>query len=94
VTIARAEALERPSDPLDELSYVLGANKLNDRFWSDTLSNLARHVGVAEPVVETQVVCIDKRRQWRYVRNLRNSATIRTARRTIGSPFRRLIGRA
>ena len=93
-TIAQAQALERPSDPLDELTYVLGGNKLNDRFWRDTLSNLARHVGVAEPVVETQAICIDKRRQWRYVRNLRNSASIRTARRTIGSPFRRLIGRA
>jgi hypothetical protein len=94
VTIAQAQALERPSDPLDELAYLLGANKLNDRFWRDTLSNLARHVGVAEPVVETQAICIDKRRQWRYVRNLRNSASIRTARRTIASPFRRLMGRA
>jgi len=94
VTIAQAQALERPSDPLDELAYVLGGNKLNDRFWRETLSNLARHVGVAEPLVDTQVICIDKRRQWRYVRNLRNSATIRTVRRTIGSPFRRLSGRA
>jgi hypothetical protein len=93
VTIAQAQALERPSDPLDELAYVLGGNKLNDRFWRETLTNLARHVGVAEPIVETQVVCIDKRRQWRYVRNLRNSASIRTARRTLGAPFRKLTGR-
>lgn len=93
VTIAQAQALERPSDPLDELAYILGGNKLNDRFWRETLTNLARHVGVAQPIVETQVVCIDKRRQWRYVRNLRNSASIRTARRTIGAPIRRLTGR-
>ena len=93
VTIAQAQALERPSDPLDELAYVLGGNKLNDRFWRDTLTNLARHVGVAQPVVETQIVCIDKRRQWRYVRNLRNSASIRTVRRTLGAPIRRLTGR-
>ena len=93
VTIAQAQALERPSDPLDELAYVLGGNKLNDRFWRDTLTNLARHVGVAQPVVETQIVCIDKRRQWRYVRNLRNSASIRTVRRTLGAPFRKLTGR-
>ena len=93
VTIAQAQALERPSDPLDELAYVLGGNKLNDRFWRDTLTNLARHVGVAQPVVETQIVCIDKRRQWRYVRNLRNSASIRTVRRTLTAPIRRLTGR-
>ena len=93
VTIAQAQALERPSDPLDELAYVLGGNKLNDRFWRETLANLAKHVGVAQPTVETKVVCIDKRRQWRYVRNLRNSASIRTARRTLGAPFRKLTGR-
>lgn len=93
VTIAQAQALERPSDPLDELAYVLGGNKLNDRFWRETLMNLAGHVGVALPVVETQIVCIDKRRQWRYVRNLRNSASIRTVRRTLGAPIRRLTGR-
>ena len=45
---------------------MLGGNRMNDRFWRDTLRNLARHVGVADPSVDTQVVCIDKRRQWRY----------------------------
>ena len=94
VTIAQAQALERPSDPFDELAYLLGGNKLNDRFWRDTLSNLARHVGVVEPIVDTQVICIDKRRQWRYVRNLRNSASIRTVRRTLGAPLRKLTSRA
>jgi hypothetical protein len=93
VTVAQAHALERPSDPLDELAYLLGGNKLNDRFWRETLTSLARHVGVSEPVVDTQVVCIDKRRQWRYVRNLRNSASIRTVRRTLGAPVRFLTGR-
>lgn len=93
VTVAQAQALERPSDPLDELAYLFGGNKLNDRFWRETLTNLARHVGVDEPVVETLVVCIDKRRQWRYVRNLRNSASIRTVRRALGAPVRILTGR-
>ena len=93
VTIAQAQALERPSDPFDELAYMLGGNRLNNRFWEVTLRNLAAAVGVAAPVVETQVVCIDKRRQWRYVRNLRNSASIRTVRRTLGAPIRRLTGR-
>ena len=51
VTIAQAQALERPSDPLDELAYMLGGNRLNNRFWEVTLRNLAASVGVAAPVV-------------------------------------------
>jgi hypothetical protein len=93
VATAQVHALERPSDPLDEIIYMLGGNKLNDRFWQETLGNLARHMGVAGPIVETQVVCLDKRRQWRYVRNLRNSASIRTFRRNLGTPVRMISGR-
>jgi len=93
VTVAQAQALERPSDPLDELAYMLGGNKMNDRFWVQTLQNLARHLGVAEPVVDTQIVCVDKNRQWRHVRNLRYSATLHSARRTITAPLRKLTGK-
>ena len=92
VTIAQAQALERPSDPLDELAYMLGGNRMNDRFWQQTLEALARHVGVAEPQVETQRTCVDKRRQWRHVRNLRHSATINSAISTVTAPVR-WIGR-
>ena len=46
VTVAQAQALERTSDPFDEMAYVLGANKMNDRFWRQTMENLARHAGV------------------------------------------------
>lgn len=93
VTIAQAQALERPADPFDELAYVLGGNKLNDRFWRETLTNLARHAGVGEPVVETNVVCVDRQRQWRYWRNVRNSATVRSIRRTLTAPVRKVTGR-
>ncbi|HEY7130702.1 MAG TPA: hypothetical protein VH440_00545 [Candidatus Limnocylindrales bacterium] len=94
VTVAQAQALERTSDPFDELAYLLGANKMNDRFWRQTLENLARSVGVAEPAVETQIVCIDRRRQWKHARNLRNSATLRTARQTLTAPARWLAHRS
>jgi len=93
VTVAQAQALERTSDPLDELAYAFGANRLNDRFWRQTLENLARHVGVASPVVDVQSVCIDKRRQWRHAGNLRNSAILRTARHTMTAPARWLTRR-
>ena len=93
MTIAQAQALERPADPFDELAYVLGGNRQNNKFWQATLSNLATHFGAADPAVDTQVTCIDRNRQWRYWRNLRNSASIRSARRTLTAPIRRLTGR-
>ena len=93
VTIAQAQALERTSDPFDELAYMLGASKLNDRFWRQTLENLAHHVGVTAPAIAAQVVCIDKRRQWRHIRNVRNSATLRTARHTLTAPVRWIMRR-
>ena len=93
VTVAHAEALERPSDPFDELAYMLGGNRQNNKFWEATLRNLATHVGVVAPVVDVQSVCIDKNRQWRHWRNVRNSATVRSARRTLTAPVRKLTGR-
>ena len=93
VTIVQAQALERPSDPFDELAYLLGGNRMNNTFWRQTLENLARHVGVTDPVVDTQIVCIDKHRQWRHVGNLRNSATVRSARRTMTAPVRWITGK-
>jgi len=88
VTVAQAQALERTSDPFDELAYMFGANRMNNRFWRQTLENLATSVGVTAPSVDTQIVCIDKQRQWRHAGNVRNSATLRTARHTLTAPIR------
>jgi hypothetical protein len=93
VTIAQAQALERPSDPFDDIAYMFGGNRQNNKFWEATLRNLAISVGVAVPVVEVQSTCIDSNRQWRYWRNVRNSATVRSARRTLTAPVRKLTGR-
>ena len=46
VTVVQIQALERTNDPLYELGYVLGGNRLNSRFWIQTAENLARHLGV------------------------------------------------
>jgi hypothetical protein len=92
-TIVEAQALERPSDPFDEFAYMLGGNRQNNRFWQATLVNLATHLGVADPVVDIRTVCIDRNRQWRHWRNVRNSATVRSARRTLTAPLRKFTGR-
>lgn len=88
VTVAQVQALERASDPFVELGYLLGANKQNDRFWEATLANLARSVGVTEPAVTAVKVCVDRKRQWRYVRNVRGSIMISAAVGTVTAPIR------
>ena len=88
VVVAQAQALERPADPFDDIAYKFGGSHQNNKFWLATLRNLAIMVGVPVPVVEVQVSCIDGNRQWRYWRNVRHSATLRSARRTMTSPVR------
>ena len=39
VTVAQVQALERTSDPFDELAYMLGGNRMNNRFWHETRSS-------------------------------------------------------
>jgi hypothetical protein len=86
-TVVQIQALERTNDPLYELGYVLGGNRLNSRFWVQTAENLARHFGV-EPQAETQVVCVDRRRQWNKAGNLRHNAAVRTSLWTLAAPVR------
>jgi hypothetical protein len=93
-TVAQVQALERASDPFVELSYVFGANRQNDKFWESTLANLARSVGVATPAITTTKVCVDKRRQWRYARNVRGSIIVSTAIGTVTAPVRWVRRRA
>ena len=95
MTVAQVQALERTSDPFDELAYMLGGNRMNDRFWRDTLVNLGRRVGATEPVVghggrvhrQAPPVAATPR-------NVRNSATIRAMRHTLTAPVRWLTGRS
>jgi hypothetical protein len=91
-TVAQAQVLMRASDPIYELGLTLGGHRQEDVFWNRTLTSLAAHferVGV----VETNVVCVDRRRQWSRWRNVWQSAAIRTTVHTLGAPGRRLRGR-
>jgi hypothetical protein len=86
--VAQVQALERTADPFIELTYLFGANRANDRFWEQTLGNVARSLGVAEPTVETTRVCVDKRRQWKYAGNVRHSPAVHMAVSTVTAPAR------
>lgn len=86
--IIQAQALERASDPLFELGLVLGGNRMNNRFWERTLRNVAERFGAGEAEIDTAVVCVDRRRQWRYAGNLRHNAGLRSAMHLAAAPLR------
>jgi hypothetical protein len=86
-TVAQAQVLMRASDPIFEMGLTMGGHKQEDRFWDATLTNLAAHFGHEGPV-DTQVVCVDKKRQWSKWRNVWHSAAIRSTIYMLGAPGR------
>jgi hypothetical protein len=88
-TVAQAQVLMRASDPIFELGLTMGGHRQEDRFWQHTLTALAAHFE-HEAEVDTQVVCVDKRRQWSRWRNLWQSSAIRSSLYTMGAPGRAL----
>ncbi|HEX5585224.1 hypothetical protein [Gaiella sp.] len=77
-TVAQTQVLMRAQDPISEMGLAMGGHRMENRFWEQTLANLATHLGVPAPEVSTTVVCVDRRRQWSHARNVRNSVAIRS----------------
>jgi hypothetical protein len=88
-TKAQAQVLMRASDPIYEMGLAMGGHGQEDRFWQATLTHLAAHFG-HEGEVDTQVTCVDKKRQWRHWTNVWHSAAIRSTIYTVGAPGRAL----
>jgi hypothetical protein len=88
-TVAQAHLLIRANDPIYELMMPLGLHKAEDRTWQRTLRNLAAYFG-ANGEVETRVVCVDPRRQWRRYGNIRHNALVLAALHAVTAPLRRL----
>jgi hypothetical protein len=86
-TVAQAQVLMRASDPVFELGLALGGHRQEDRFWAETLTALAAHFDCAAEV-DTQVVCVDHKRQWSRWRNVWHSSAIRSTLYTLGAPGR------
>jgi hypothetical protein len=66
----------------------MGGHRQENRFWEHTLRQLAAHYGEPDAEVSTQVVCVDKRRQWSRWTNVWHSSAIRSTVYTFGAPFR------
>lgn len=77
-TIIQVHPLFRASDPLMELSFRLGAGTQEDRFWHQTLSNLAGRLGLQGTIGQRDVL-VDPGFQWGEFLNIRYSAPIRSS---------------
>jgi hypothetical protein len=73
---------------------MFGGRRMMDTFWRETLGNVAGAMGVMEPAVVSEAMCVDKRRQWRQATNVRNSATLRSMRHMLTAPVRWISGRS
>jgi plastocyanin len=87
-THAQVEVLMRATDPASEVGLALGGHRTEDRMWAQTLANLASFFGLEDPRVDTSVVCVDRRRQWRRAGNLRHDAALHTAAHLLAAPVR------
>jgi len=83
----------RANDPLWEAMMVLGLNRAENIQWQSTLRNLAAHFG-ANGKVETRVICVDPKRQWRHYKNIRHNILIRSVLRAPSVLVRKISKRA
>ena len=94
-TVAQAQVLIRPNDPLYEVAMPLGLGRAEDKIWRRTLEALSRHFGVEAPI-EMTATLVDRRLQWSQARNIWHNVMLRTVVYTMWAPTRRvraLVGR-
>lgn len=85
-TVVQVQELTRASDPFWELMMhtpLLG-DRMQNEIWRSTLHNLAKHFGVDAPV-ESKIIVVDRRWQWRYAKNIWHNAGIRSS---VSAPLR------
>jgi hypothetical protein len=87
VTVAQVQVLMRAQDPIGELILTFGGHRIENRFWEQTLANLAAYLGV-DAAAGTETICVDEHRQWRRAANIRQSMVIRSTLRAAMSPVR------
>ena len=87
-TVAQAQVLMRASDPIFELGLMLGGHRQEDKFWSQHAGQPGGATSATDAEVDTEVVCVDKRRQWSRWTNVWHSSAIRSTIYTLGAPWR------
>ena len=92
-TVVQAQVLMRANDPLYEVAMTLGGHRKEDRFWVQTMTALATHLGAPPAEVNTSTVCIDPRRQWRNAGAVWQNSMVRTALQAMTAPLSALARR-
>lgn len=92
-TFARVRTNMRCSDPIYELGFLLGGDKLEDRFWGETLRRLAARFGETGVKPRRRVVLMDPARKWRNAKNVWYNAGARTTIYRAATPLRWLWDR-
>lgn len=77
-TFAQIHLLIRPNDPIYEAAFFVFGSRAEDKMWQHTLRQLAAHLGTTADV-ETDIVKVDRKRQWKYFGNIRHNSVARTS---------------
>lgn len=94
VIFAQTQALVRPGDLLYQISFFIGfGTAAEDRFWHQTLRNLAAYFRIENTVQQTDLL-VDPHLQWQYFPDLWYNAGIRTAIYQLTTPLRWLVKKA
>jgi hypothetical protein len=91
-TVMRIQILLRTSDPLFELAWPI-MKVMEDRFWRQTMRNVAARFGITRITIDEKLVCVDKKRQWKNWRNVWHNMVIRSLLHVFTAPIR-LVRRA
>ena len=46
--VAQTQVLMRAQDPISEMGLTMGGHRMENKFWEQTLANLATHLGVED----------------------------------------------
>ena len=93
-TRAAIDIIFRASDPLFEIGLPLGGHKREDTFWLETMSNLARSLGVASPTPTVTREVLDEHRHWGNATNVFHNGFILTQLAKLKALPRKLTGAA
>jgi hypothetical protein len=86
--VGQIQSIDRAADPIYEFGTIfMGGARRQEENWVYVLTALAGRFGI-QGQVQTQVVCVDPRRQWSQAKNIWKNAGIRTILYKLGAPLR------
>lgn len=74
---AQVHMLIRPNDPIYEMGFLMFGSRDEDKMWQHTLRELSSYLGT-DSEVETEIVRVDRKRQWKKFGNIRHNSVART----------------